>query len=305
MALSPSSTVVLVTGATSGIGRHAAIDLAHRGYRVFAAGRNRDALLELDRLGLANLSPLALDVTDAASIERTRDAIDEATEGHGVDVLVNNAGYGDFAPLEEVDDAALRRQYDTNVFGLMAVTRAFLPAMRARGAGRIVNVSSIGGRVTLPLFGAYNSTKYAVESLSDALRMELAPFGIQVSLLEPGPIRTEFATRALDDAERRLDPTSPYAPVMRRYLAIARRADRMAPGPEVTTRAIRHAITSRRPRTRYVVPFFTGRLLAIGVLGRLPTILVDAVMKRIVGLTPRLVRAQRIAAAAVQAQRAA
>jgi NAD(P)-dependent dehydrogenase (short-subunit alcohol dehydrogenase family) len=301
---SPASTVILVTGATSGIGRHAALDLARRGYRVFAGGRNRDALLELDQAGFANLTAIALDVTDDDSIDRARVAIDESTEGHGVDVLINNAGYGDFAPIEQVSDAELRRQYDTNVFGLMAVTRAFLPAMRARGAGRIVNVSSVGGRLTLPLFGAYNSTKHAVESLSDALRLELRPFGIEVALIEPGPIRTGFTTTALANAERGHDADSPYAPVIERYLALARRTDRVAPGPAVTTRAIYKAVASRRPRARYVVPFWTGRA-ALVLVRLLPTRMVDAVMRRVIGLTPRVLFGARTAAPSLEARRTA
>jgi NAD(P)-dependent dehydrogenase (short-subunit alcohol dehydrogenase family) len=293
----PTDTVILITGATSGIGRHAALDLARRGYRVFATGRNLGALRELSASPFANLTALALDVTDYVSIEAAGEAIDLATGGHGVDVLVNNAGYGDVAPIEQVTDAELRKQYDTNVFGLMAVTRAFLPAMRARGAGRIVNVSSIGGRMTLPLLGAYNSTKYAVESLSDALRMELRPFGIRVSLLEPGVIRTEFTARGLANAERRQDLYSPYASVMQRYVALARRVDRLAPGPAATTRAIRHAIESRRPRARYVAPFWTGRVMTLGLVGGLPTAIADALMRRIVGLTPRGLRAHPAPAA--------
>lgn len=305
MSKSPATTTLLITGATSGIGRHAALELARRGYRVFAAGRNRAALAELDALGLATLSSLVLDVTDAASIERARVAIDQATAGHGIDVLVNNAGYGDFAPLELVDDAELRAHFETNVFGLMAVTRAFLPAMRARGAGRIINVSSIGGRFTLPLFGAYNSTKYAVESLSDALRLELRPFGIEVALIEPGPIRTQFTTQALGRADDAKNAASPYGPAIARYAAIARRTDRLAPGPEVTTRAILKAATSPRPRARYVVPFWVGRVFTLGILARLPTRVTDAMMRWVVGLTPRVLAGATRPSAELGGERAA
>jgi NAD(P)-dependent dehydrogenase (short-subunit alcohol dehydrogenase family) len=284
--MSSSQPVVLITGATSGIGRHAAHHLAARGHRVFAAGRNPIALAELARTGGSTLTPISLDVTDAASIEATRAAIEAATDGHGVDVLVNNAGYGGFAPLEQVSDEELRQQYDTNVFGLMAVTRAFLPAMRRRGEGRIVNISSIGGLVTGPLFGAYNSSKYAVEALSDALRLELGPFGIRVSLIEPGPVRTGFTSDALERSRRSADPSSPYAAVIARFEQIARRTDRIAPGPDITSRAIARAITARRPRARYLAaPLWARTTLCATSL--MPTALLDRVMRRLVGLTPR------------------
>src|SRR5204862_3461092 len=124
-------------------------------------------------------------------------AVETMTNGRGLDVLVNNAGFGVLGPTSEITDAETRRQYETNVFGLMNVTRAFLPKMIERRAGRVINVSSVGGRITLPYFGVYNSTKYAVESLSDALRYELRPFGIDVALIEPGIIRTNFESTAV------------------------------------------------------------------------------------------------------------
>src|SRR5262249_61673087 len=129
-------------------------------------------------------------VTDAASIAAAVAEVDRLTDGHGVDVLVNNAGFAAVCPLSEMSDADLRAQFETNVFGLMAVTRAFLPKMRARGSGRIVNVSSSGGRGTFPLMGAYHAPKYAVEALSHALRPELRALGMQGSVIRPGPIRT-------------------------------------------------------------------------------------------------------------------
>jgi short-subunit dehydrogenase len=161
----------------------------------------------------------------------------------------------------------------------MAVTRAFLPAMRRRGRGRIINVSSLGGLVTLPLYGAYNSTKYAVESLSDALRIELRPLGIEVSLIEPGPIRTKFTTSSLEGASKYLAPDSPYFQVVTHFATLARRADRSAPGPEVTSKAIFHAASSRRPRARYKVPF--SARLGVALLRAMPTRWADALMRRI------------------------
>ena len=277
--------VILVTGATSGIGRHAALALARRGHAVFAAGRRAAALeglvAEAAKEG-HRIEPLVLDVTDAASIERAQGVVREITSGHGVDVLVNNAGYGHVGPLEAISDEELRGQFDTNVFGLMAMTRAFLPEMRLRGSGRIVNVGSMGGRVTFPLMGAYHATKYAVEALSDALRNELAPFGVHVSLVEPGAIRTEFNDRAMDVLERYRAERSPYAAVLARADEVRAKFESTSAGPEVVTDAIVHAAERRRPRARYVVPFSTHfALLAFRLL---PTRWVDALLRAAVGL---------------------
>ncbi|MCC7541280.1 MAG: SDR family oxidoreductase [Deltaproteobacteria bacterium] len=290
---------ILITGATAGIGRHAALELARRGHHVIATGRRQDALDSLSRESAGTkLDVMRLDVTDAQSIAKALVEVEELTCGRGIDVLINNAGYGQMGPIELVSDAEVRRQYDTNVFGLLAVTRAFLPMLRAKGAARIVNVSSIGGRVTFPLMGVYNSTKYAVESLSDALRNELAPWGIQVSLLEPGPIKTEFGDRAMDGISHLRDTTSPYAPVVARADEMAKQFESSSYGPGTTTRALVHAVESRRARIRYVAPFTAGILLWLTAI--VPTRWMDAVMRRLTGLTPRA-----IAAAAPNAPRLA
>jgi short-subunit dehydrogenase len=273
---------ILITGATSGIGKHAALHLLARGHRVIASGRNPGALDRL-RLEAPGLDTVRIDVTDVDSIAAAVAEVDRLTAGAGVDVLVNNAGYGMAAPLSETTEADLRAQYETNVFGLMAVTRAFLPRMMERRSGRILNLSSVGGRMTFPLFGAYNSTKYAVESLSDALRRELRPLGVEVVLIEPGPIKTEFSNHAMEFVGKYHSDTSPYAAIYARADEIKRQADGMSAGPEVVSRAIRKAIESRRPAARYVAPF-SSRLMLL-ILGLLPTRWVDALMARIVGLT--------------------
>jgi NAD(P)-dependent dehydrogenase (short-subunit alcohol dehydrogenase family) len=275
---------ILITGATSGIGKHAALHLLARGHRVIASGRNPTALERLKQDGPA-LETVRLDVTDSGSIAAAVAEIDRLTGGTGVDVLVNNAGYGMAAPLSETTDADLRAQYETNVFGLMAVTRAFLPRMMERRAGRILNVSSVGGRVTFPLFGAYNSTKYAVESLSDALRRELRPFGVEVVLIEPGPIKTEFANVAMEFVGKYRSESSPYAPIYARADEIKRQTDGMSAGPEVISRAIEKAILARRPAARYVAPF-SSRLMVL-FMTLLPTRWVDALLSRVTGLTKK------------------
>lgn len=270
---------ILITGATSGIGRDAALYLHERGHRVFATGRNPNALAELRDLGL---EALPLDVNDGASIEVLRQEIDERTEGRGLDVLVNNAGYGLFGPVEMLSDEDVRKQFDTNVFGLLAVTRAFLPAMRRNGAGRVLNVSSVGGRITFPLGGVYNATKYALESISDALRMEVRQFGIEVVIIEPGYIQTNFTQTTVDLMAPYRVPGSPYAA----SLALAddtRGLERFAASPRAVSKAIAKGIESRRPRARYVAPGINawGPILR----AMLPTRLVDWVLSRAAGLT--------------------
>ena len=275
-------TIVLITGATGGIGRHAALYLTERGFHVIATGRNSAALAELatEARPLGLLTPLQLDVTDEASIASAAETVDKLTGGHGIDVLVNNAGYGEIAPLEMISDADLRANYETNVFGLLAVTRAFLPAMRRRGSGRIVNISSLGGRFTLPFFGVYNSTKHAVESLSDAFRLELRPFGVEVSLIEPGPIKTRFTPSSIDAAGKYKAADSPYQQVLVNFSKLAHRTDQAAPGPLVVSKAIHHAVSSRRPRARYAVPF--SARIGIAFLRAIPTRWADAIVRRVV-----------------------
>jgi NAD(P)-dependent dehydrogenase (short-subunit alcohol dehydrogenase family) len=274
---------IFITGATAGIGRHLALHLAARGHHVIASGRKPELLASLRREVRGRLDTVELDVTDGASIERAAAEATRLTGGRGVDALVNNAGYGQPGPLEELADGELRRQFETNVFGLMAVTRAFLPQLKA-ARGRLVNLSSIGGRVTFPLFGAYHASKYAVEALSDALRNELAPFGVRVALIEPGPIRTEFGDRAISAIDAVARPGSAYGAIYARADEIAALARKQEVGPEVVSRAIEHAIVARRPRARYVVPF-TSRLL-IAVMRALPQSWADALVRRIAGLTP-------------------
>jgi NAD(P)-dependent dehydrogenase (short-subunit alcohol dehydrogenase family) len=282
-----SPKTVLVTGATAGIGRFVALDLAARGHRVFATGRNAVALALLTSEAASRghtLAALELDVTSADSIRQAVAAVRGQTGGHGVDVIVNNAGYGQGGPLLEVSDATLREQFDTNVFGLMAVTRAFVPEMLARGRGWIVNVSSVGGRVTFPFFGAYHASKYALEALSDALRAELRSFGVHVALVEPGPIRSQFSERAFGSLPATQE-ASPYATSYARAGGIRSASDRASFGPEHVARAVQKAIGSRWPRARYVAPWFLAIPLAF--LPLVPTWLTDALFRRVFGLHKR------------------
>ena len=252
---------VLVTGASSGIGRATAVEFARRGHQVYAAARREEVLAGLAD-GERNIRPVGLDVTDADSVQRAWAKIQAETGGTGVDVLVNNAGFALTGPVEALPDEAVRRQFDTNVFGVLNVTRAVLPAMRARGSGRIINVSSIVGRVSFGLMGVYGATKYAVEAISDALRLELRGFGITVVLIEPGFVATSLGSAA--DAESGRGPVPPayqeIAETGTRYLA--RQLAKGIPASQVAA-TIANAAQSRNPRTRYVVPGTMRPLIAL------------------------------------------
>lgn len=279
--MNPTPRRVLVTGASSGIGQHVARALVGSGWLVFAGARRADRLAALQAELGPNLVPIALDVTDGASIAAAAAAIHERTGGYGLDAVVNNAGVAIAGPMAEVEEADLRAQFETNVLGLVAVTRAFLPAMIARRSGRIVNVGSTAGRIGQPMVGAYHATKYAVEALSDAYRMELAPLGITVSLLEPGPVRTEFGDKLKASVDR-VDPASPWAPVRANVAAVEKRAEGVMIGPEVIARDALHALTAARPRARYVAPRWFGPMLQLAAL--LPTWLLDRILSRMLGL---------------------
>jgi NAD(P)-dependent dehydrogenase (short-subunit alcohol dehydrogenase family) len=274
---------VLLTGATAGIGRHTALDLARRGFRVFATGRDEAALKSLaaEASGLP-LSAFPLDVTSERSISAALGEIDARTSGRGLFALINNAGYSQPGPLELISERDLRAVFDTNIFGLMALTRALVPGMRARGRGRIINVGSIMGRVTMPFQGAYSATKYALEALTEALRLELSPFGISVVMVTPGAIKSEFGHRALTSLAPYREESSPYAPALavweRTYLRFRGRAA----GPEAVAGAVRRALEDPRPSSRYTVP--RRAALELAILSRIPTRLGDRLKRRALGL---------------------
>ena len=275
----PNQQIVLITGATAGIGRTTALHLAALGYHVIATGRRVGELEALRAVAPAGsrLDTTVLDVTSAESIARAIVEVDRLSHGHGLDVLVNNAGFGLIGPITEISDSELRRQYDTNVFGLMAVTRAFVPAMRDRGRGRIVNVSSLGGKMTIPFMAAYNSTKYALESLSDGLRNELRAFGIDVVVIEPGVISTKFADTAMAPIAQYQDTV--YGAAIAKADVLRGRMEATAAKPEVVARAIHKAIRRRSPAARYVAPWYGNIIL--GLLALTPTRLADVVFRRV------------------------
>ena len=272
---------ILITGATAGIGRAAAVLLAHKGHTVIGAGRNAEALESLAAQS-PNLHALPLDITDPAAVAGAPAAVATLTGGEPLDILVNNAGYACVGPLECIGDDALEAQYQVNVFGLLRVTRAFLPAMRERGSGRIVNVSSVAGHVTLPFFGPYASTKHALEALSDSLRIELRPHGIDVVLVKPGAVKTGFG--AVEQAQ--LEEHAASAPAYRAQLETVMRFHRglhaKGADPVAAAAAIVTACEADSPGARYVVP--RRNRLFIAIKQWLPTAVSDWIMLRLSGL---------------------
>jgi short-subunit dehydrogenase len=279
-----NTQTILITGASGGIGRHLALYLGRAGHRVIATGRNLAALQSLQAEAAdCPLHTVVLDVNDSTSIAKAVGEVSRLTAGYGVDALVNNAGYGEMAPLLEVRAEDVRAMYETNVFGLLAVTQAFLPQMVQRGAGRIVNVSSVGGLFTLPFFGVYNSTKHAVESLSDAMRMELKPLGIQVVVVEPGGTKTEFANTSVRKLASYRHDGSPYAAIYARTDELKAQLERTAAHPIGVVRALERALTASRPRARYVAPF--GARIFVALAQLLPTPILDRLLSLMFGMT--------------------
>jgi NAD(P)-dependent dehydrogenase (short-subunit alcohol dehydrogenase family) len=248
------SKTVLITGCSTGIGRATAEHLAGRGWTVYASARRPETIADLAAKGCKTL---ALDVCDEASMRAAVDTVERA-EG-AIGVLVNNAGYGQEGVFEEVPMTEVRRQFETNVFGLIRLTQLALPGMRRQRWGRIVNVSSMGGKLTLPGGAFYHATKHAVEAMSDALRFEVRRFGIDVIVVEPGPIKTQFGDTAVDSIRRMTAAgNSPYAEfngILAKKIKEAYEGPmgRFAAMPVAVARVIETAITAERPRTRYPV----------------------------------------------------
>jgi NAD(P)-dependent dehydrogenase (short-subunit alcohol dehydrogenase family) len=280
---------VLITGCSSGIGRAAALSLHAAGCTVYATARRTSALTGLSDRGLRTL---ALDVTDEESMTTAVAAVE--AEAGAVGVLINNAGYGLYGPVEQLPMAEIRRQFETNFFGLVRLTQLVLPGMRRQGRGRILNVSSMGGRITLPGGAFYHASKYAVEALSDALRMEVAQFGIDVVLIEPGPVKTpwnDVAAGSLSAAAAA--PAAPTADgdAYREYKAAVGASfgkaqaglfGRLGSTPEDIAKVITQAVTARRPRARYLINPVAKSLVAMNRV--LPARAYDSMLRRQYGL---------------------
>jgi NAD(P)-dependent dehydrogenase (short-subunit alcohol dehydrogenase family) len=284
---------VLITGCSSGIGRAAALSLHEAGLAVYATARRVDSMADLASRGIQTL---ALDVTDEASMTSAVTAV-EASAGP-LRALVNNAGYGLYGPVEQLPMEEIRRQFETNFFGLVRLIQLVLPGMRRRGRGRILNVSSMGGRITLPGGAFYHASKYAVEGLSDALRMEVAQFGIDVVLIEPGPVKTPWndvaaaslasASSSVSDVEASGEPSEdPYAAYKAAVGASFGMTQtgvvgRLVSTPEDIAKVITQAVVARRPRARYLINPVAKSLVAANRL--LPARAYDAVLRRGYGL---------------------
>lgn len=246
---SKASQTVLITGCSSGIGRACAELFAARGWTVYASARRLSSIADLASLGCRTLE---LDVTSEASLTSA------VSQVGAVGVLVNNAGYSQSGAVEEVPLSDVRLQFETNVFGPVRLIQLVLPSMRAQGWGRIVNISSMGGRLTLPGGAFYHGSKFALEAISDVLRFEVAPFGVSVSLVEPGVIKTQFGVRATSSASSVSSPSSVYRSYNEAIASTTLSAYSgglafIAAPPSSVARAVYRAASSRRPRTRYVV----------------------------------------------------
>ena len=266
--------VALVTGCSTGIGRATALALQRAGLATYATARRPETLAELEDAGCRTLE---LDVTDEA--QRVR-AIETVHRERGrLDVLVNNAGYARYGPVEEVPLDSWRHEFETNLFGAVRLIQLSLPGMRDRGVGRIVIMSSMGGRIVLPVGAAYHASKFALEAMSDALRLETAPFGVDVVLIEPGLVDTGYADTASSGLHEAAE--GPYGDLSRSFLAAmaASYRGRRAVRPDRVASVVVRAATTRRPRTRYVVTW-NARLL-IGAHTVLPDRAWDGVLRRI------------------------
>jgi short-subunit dehydrogenase len=245
------SRPVLITGCSSGIGRATAEHLVDGGWNVYATARKPEAIEELAKRGAKTV---ALDVTDEGSMS---EAVEEVERDAPIGALINNAGYSQSGAIETVPMESVRRQFETNVFGLMRMCQLVLPGMRRAGSGRIVNLSSMGGKLVFPGGGVYHATKHAVEALSDALRFEVQGFGIDVVVIEPGLIVTEFGETAAGSLAE-VEEHGPYAKFNAEVASATANAytggmARFGAGPEAVAAKIARALTARRPSTRYKV----------------------------------------------------
>ncbi|MBD0359647.1 MAG: SDR family oxidoreductase [Nitrososphaeraceae archaeon] len=254
--------VAVVTGSSSGIGFETALLLARNGFHTYASMRNLEKSKNITEIANTEKLPLQvvqLDVNDDISVKNAIDKIAgaAAAENKRIDALVNNAGYGLFGSLEDISIEEIKAQFETNFFGVIRVTQQVLPIMRKQksGGGTIVNVSSVGGRIGVPVLSAYQSTKFALEGLSESMSYELEPFGIRVVIIEPGFIRTNIVNSSTS-AQKALDPKSPYFPLMQKvknhFKSMIENASSSSP-PQDVAKVILQAITSKNPQLRYTV----------------------------------------------------
>lgn len=269
-----NNKVILITGASSGIGYDTAMMLAGQGYKVYAAARRLEMMESLREKGVTTIK---MDVTDENLMVEGVNAVMKAE--NRIDILINNAGYGYFGAIENVSMDDARRQVEVNVFGLARLCQLVLPIMRKQGSGRIINTSSVAGRAVLPFGGWYHVTKYSVEALSDALRMEMKPFGIDVVMIEPGGIRTAWGHIAADHLAESSKDTPYEAAALNEAASFHKLYDSSwMSSPKVVARAMSKAVNRRRPNARYRIGAFTGTIVFLHWL--LPAKWWDALMRR-------------------------
>ncbi len=286
----PSLTnqVVIITGASAGIGEAAARLLARQGARLVLVARRDDRLLALKKeLGAAQPASSSLRVlavpADITVDEERRRLIAETTRTFGrIDALVNNAGFGQRGPIEIVPVEAIRRNFETNLFSLIALTQLVIPVMRQQRQGRIVNISSVAGRIARPFSSIYDATKHALEAITDGLRGEMTPFGVQVSLIQPGFILTEFILVANEVSKSVAANAGPYAPFLAGFAGMSEKAKRIAGHPDDIARLVYRALTDKRPRFRYAAPLHAKVFLAMKRF--VPARLFEEVILRQMGL---------------------
>jgi NAD(P)-dependent dehydrogenase (short-subunit alcohol dehydrogenase family) len=266
--------IILITGCSTGIGFDAVLALKKRGHRVIASCRKEADLHELKHQGM---EAVLLDVSDTESIKKAFTQVLSMTEGH-LDVLINNAGYGQVGALEDVSRRVLRKQFETNVFGLLELTNLAIPIMRQQGQGRIINVSSILGVISMPFRGAYNASKHAVEGLSDTLRLELKSSGIHVVTVQPGPIESQFRANAVDRALNDIDMNNSYFNAhyqsMVHHFKQKKTESIFTAKTHAVIRCFIHAIEAKTPKAKYPVTLpafallFLKRILSSGWLDK-------------------------------------
>ncbi|MEO0399134.1 MAG: SDR family oxidoreductase [Pseudomonadota bacterium] len=271
---------VLVTGASSGIGEATAVHLARKGFNVFAGARRLDALKTLEGLGQGGITAVQLDVTDEGSIKAALAEInDKAGTLYG---LVNNAGVAVAGPVEEVPMNEWRRQYETNVFGVVAMAQAVMPQMRAAGAGRIVNIGSLAGRIAVPFMGVYASSKHAVEGISDAMRREFGLHGVKVSLVRPSFVNTPFGAQEQSGLAPYTEEGGAYAGHVAKMKDWHAKQHPHGASPFDVAEAVEDALTAARPHSRYLAPRkATGSLMMRNLL---PSAVIDRVLLRVTGV---------------------
>ena len=248
---------VVITGASTGIGAACALHLDRLGFVVFAGVRKSEDGVALQKAGSDRLVPLELDVTDRTTIQKSHAVVFEASKDRGLFGLINNAGIAVVGPLEAVPISDLRQQLEVNVIGQVAVTQAFLPLIR-QARGRIINMGSIAGRAAMPLMGPYSASKFALEAITDALRLEVQQWGIHVSIIEPGAIATPIWNKsAIEAAERETaietELRALYKPVVAAVRKVVGEASKRAISPDAVAKVVEAALTSTNPKTRYLV----------------------------------------------------